>query len=220
MDLLDFARGPALLIAFGIFAFGTLWRLSVMLFAPKLKDRAEPRPGRNHEALYFVQGVFTRFWPHKPFERATFTNHLTAYIFHIGLALVVFFYHPHILFIESLVGVSWPSLPNSVVYGVGMITLLALIVSILRRATNPVQRLISTFNDWSSWVITVLPVVSGLLLVSGFAGIGYERLLALHILSFCLLLVWLPFSKLFHTFTFIPARGITAIRMKRRGTVF
>jgi nitrate reductase gamma subunit len=220
MELLDFARGPALAIAFAIFAFGVAWRLSVMLFAPRLKERAPPREKHASHAKYFVQGVFSRFWPHKTFERATFTNHLMAYIFHIGLFIVVFLYRPHILFLESLIGVSWPALPNVVVYGVGMVTVGAMIVVIVRRWTNPVQRLLSTFNDWSSWAITLAPVLTGLALISGFFGVRYETLLAIHILSVCLLLIWIPFSKLMHTFTFIPARGMSAVRLKRRGTAF
>lgn len=220
MELLDFARGPALAMAFAIFAFGTMWRLSVMFFAPRLKERSEPRSPDAFAARHFVEGVFARFWPHKPFARATFANHLTAYIFHVGLAIVVFFYLPHVLFLKGLLGFGWPALPNTVVYGVGMVTLAALAVSLVRRCTDPVQRMISTFNDWSSWVITVLPVLTGLMAVSGFAGIRYETLIALHILTFCLLLIWIPFSKLMHTFTFIPSRGVTAVRLKRRGTVF
>lgn len=219
MELLDFARGDALTISFLIFAFGTLWRLSTMLFAPKLRSRSEPRKGVSGDATLFAKGVLDRFWPHKKFERYVFTNHVNGYVFHLGLFVVVFLYRPHILFFRDLTGLSWPGLPNTVIYGVGMVTIVSLLLALYRRMTNPVQKLLSTANDYVSWAITLLPVLTGLLAVSG-VGARYETLLAVHILSVCLLLIWLPFGKLMHTFTFILSRGVTAVRLKRRGTVF
>lgn len=219
MELLDFARGEALTISVLIFAFGTLWRLSTMLFAPRLRTRSEPRESAPGDASLFVQGVLARFWPHKKFERYVFTNHVNGYVFHLGLFIVVFLYRPHILFFKDLTGLSWPALPNTVIYGVGMVTVVSLLLALYRRLTNPVQKLISTANDYVSWAITILPVLTGLMAVSNI-GPRYETLLALHILSVCLLLIWLPFGKLMHTFTFILSRGVTAVRLKRRGTIF
>jgi nitrate reductase gamma subunit len=219
MELLDFARGDALTISIAIFVLGVLWRLSTMLFAPRLRVRAPARDYVSGDATLFVQGVLTRFWPHKKFERNVLINHLNGYVFHLGLFIVVFFYRPHILFIESLIGITWPALPNTVIYGIGMVTLISLVLALIRRLTNPPQKLLSTFNDYFSWAITVLPVLTGLLAVSNI-GPRYETLLALHILSVCALLIWLPFGKLMHTFTFILSRGTTAVRLKRRGTVF
>ena len=89
MELLDFARGEALTISVLIFAFGTLWRLSTMLFAPRLRTRSEPRESAPGDATLFMQGVFARFWPHKKFERYVFTNHVNGYVFHLGLFVVV-----------------------------------------------------------------------------------------------------------------------------------
>ena len=42
---------------------------------------------------------------------------VNGYVFHIGLAIVVFLFVPHILLLKSLFGVSWPGLPSGMVTG-------------------------------------------------------------------------------------------------------
>jgi nitrate reductase gamma subunit len=61
-----------------------------------------------------------------------------------------------------------------------------------------------------------LPLVTGLMLYARI-GAGYEIMLAWHILSFELLLVWFPFSKLMHAFTWIPSRFQLGAHFQRRG---
>jgi nitrate reductase gamma subunit len=45
----------------------------------------------------------------------------------------------------------------------------------------------------------------------------YESVLALHILSVELLLIWFPFGKLMHAVLFAFSRGATGIRFSHRG---
>jgi nitrate reductase gamma subunit len=61
-----------------------------------------------------------------------------------------------------------------------------------------------------------------LVLVTGIAatahiGARYETLLALHILSFDLLLLWFPFGKLMHAFYILPSRAINGALLARKG---
>ena len=85
-----------------------------------------------------------------------------------------------------------------------------------RRIVNPVLRYISTFNDYSSLVVTMLPFITGFLAFAHY-GFAYETMLALHILSISLLLVWFPFSKLIHVITLLPSRYILGVKFWRRG---
>lgn len=219
MELLDFARGDALVYAFVIFAFGTVWRLSAILMSPKLREFSQPRPGTPSDRQAAINGIIRKFWPHKVYERATLFNTVNGYVFHLGLAAVVFLYKPHILFFQGIVGFSWPALPNTMVYGIGMVTVASLVAALIKRLNNPVQKLISTADDYISWVITVAPVVTGLWAVNGLF-FRYETILAIHILSVCALLIWLPFGKLMHTFIFALSRGATAVRLSRRGATY
>ena len=76
--------------------------------------------------------------------------------------------------------------------------------------TSPVLKLISRGEDHISWVLTFLPVLTGLAAATH-VGARYETLLALHILSICALLIWFPFGKLMHAFLFVFSRGATGI---------
>jgi nitrate reductase gamma subunit len=155
-------------------------------------------------------------WPRPEFAQATLFITLNSYVFHIGLAVVVFGLAPHILFIRNLTGLSWPALPSNLVYGVGMITLVALCAVLARRLMHPVVRLLSHGGDYLSWLLTTLPVVTGLLATSHL-GARYETLLALHVLSIAAFLIWFPFGKLMHAVLFVFSRGATGMRFSHRG---
>jgi nitrate reductase gamma subunit len=141
---------------------------------------------------------------------------INGYVFHIGLALCVFLLLPHILFFEDLLGLSWPHLPNNVIYALSVVTTISLIAALVMRLANPAQRIISTFDDYFSWLVTFLPVRTGLVATSHL-GARYETLLALHILSVALLLVWLPFGKLMHGFLVFVTRSQTGAQLNHRG---
>ncbi len=216
MDLLDFARGPAINVAMVVLVFGTLWRLLAILFLGKPADRTVPRLGMPGPVGAALREIFRRMVPHPTFAFAERFSFFNGWVFHIGLAIVVFGFRPHVLFIKNLTGLSWPTLPSGVVYVVGAITLVSLVAALVRRLTNPVQRFISGVGDYFAWFVTVFPVITGLVAV-GHVGARYETLLAIHILSVALLFVWLPFGKLFHAFLVFVSRGTTGAFLARRG---
>jgi nitrate reductase gamma subunit len=216
MELLDFARGTALAIAFAVFVAGTLWRLAGVLLLPRIRDFSPAREGAPPAMLGAVRAVLRRMWPRKEFVQATMFATINSYVFHIGLALVVFGLAPHILFIRNLTGLAWPALPSNLVFGIGVITLAALVGALARRLVHPVLRLLSHTGDYLSWLMTVLPVITGLLATSHL-GARYETLLAVHILSVAALLVWFPFGKLMHAVLFAFSRGATGMRFSHRG---
>ena len=61
-----------------------------------------------------------------------------------------------------------------------------------------------------------LPVLTGIVATTHL-GARYETLLALHILSVALLLVWLPFGKLMHWFLVFVTRSQTGAHLNHRG---
>ena len=214
MTLLDFARGPGLQWSLIILVAGIVWRLTGALLLTARKDLATPR-----QASGVREGIGTivsRSLPAHEFEKRIRFQHISGYAWHITLFITVLFFAPHIFFFESVLGFGWPSLPNGIVVFCGAVALALLIALFIRRMTNPVQRLISTFDDYLSLVLTILPLVTGLL---AFAHIGarYENLLALHLLSVEALFVWFPFGKLLHTALTFPARYQAGTSFGRRG---
>ncbi len=218
MDLLDFARGPALTTALSVFAFGVAWRLVSLWLLPWARDPSARREGARPAWIGAVRGFARHLWPRKPFARAAMVTTVNGYVMHFGLAIVFFGLAQHILFLRGLFGLAWPNLPSGLISGVAVVTLGSLALALARRLTDPVLRLISTFNDYFSWLVTFLPIATGLLAVSHL-GAPYPTLLAVHLLSVSLLLIWFPFGKLMHSFLIFVTRGETGITYNRRGVV-
>lgn len=216
MELLEFARGPALQFAITIFVAGISFRIFSLLLLWRTRDSSE---GSSREKPMFVAAVreiIRRLWPQAAYKQRTMFALINGYVLHIGLALCVFFLMPHVLFIKDLIGLSWPALPNNVIYAVGVITVGSMVAALVMRFANPAQRIISTFDDWFSWLVTFLPLISGLIATSHL-GARYETLLALHILSVALLLIWLPFGKLMHFLLVFVTRSQTGAHLSHRG---
>jgi nitrate reductase gamma subunit len=149
---------------------------------------------------------------------------LNPYVFHIGLALVFFGYAPHIAFIRRLTGLGWPALPDMVMYLAAAATILSLLLALLFRLTDPVLKKISRADDMIAWLVTMLPLVTGMAVVGEPSAavlareqVLYRGPLAIHLLSLELLLVWFPFGKLMHAFLFLPGRMQLAGFLGRRG---
>ena len=226
MSLLDFARGPALQWSIVIFVVGVLWRLLGVLLLRTRKDLSEPRKDAAWKGLRLIA---LRSWPRKEFLGGTAFGEVMGYAFHIGFLLALFFYVPHVLFfadiarglfgtdLHGLTGLNWPTLPNGVVTLLSAISIAALVAVLIHRIVSPVKRLISNFDDYFSWLVTIAPLATGMAAFAHLGGWPYERLLAVHLLSAELLLVWFPFGKLMHAFTIFVARGSTGMLFERKG---
>jgi nitrate reductase gamma subunit len=213
MSLLEFARGPAIHASLIILVAGTLLRLLGVLVLTRGADLSRPRDAFGNFKGY--RTVFSRAWPSSEFTTTTIYQTVMAYIFHIATLLVVIGIVPHIEFITSLTGLSWPGLPNFVGVALGTIALVSLIALILRRLSNPAVYN-STVGDYVTWIIVALPLLTGLMAFAH-VGLRYETMLALHILSSALLFAYMPFSKLMHAFWFIFSRAQSGMAYAHKG---
>jgi nitrate reductase gamma subunit len=225
MDLLTFARGPGMQWATTIFVIGIVWRLVGILLLRRRKTLSAPRNPGGWSGLRLI-GL--RSWPRKEFLGGTAFGEVMGYTFHIGFFVALLFYMPHILFFEDVAkgllgvnfrrvfGFDWPSLPGGIVYFFSAVSVAALLAVLVHRIADPVKRLISNFDDYFSWLVTILPLVTGMLAFGHF-GAPYPTLLALHLLSVQLLMIWFPFGKLMHAFTIFAARGIQGVSFERKG---
>ena len=214
MTLLDFARGPALQWSLIILIFGVLWRLMGTMLLGRKKDLSKPR--RNTAIRDGLATIVTRSLPEHQFKKKIRFQHVSGYTWHIALFVVVLFSAPHILFFESVLGFGWPHLPNGIILVTAAIALAILLALLIRRASHPVQRLISNADDYISTVVVIVPLVSGIL-ASAHIGARYETLLAIHLLSVEALFVWFPFGKLMHTALTFPSRFRAGAAFGRRG---
>lgn len=205
MDALQFltwVRGTGLNIALVVLLLGIIWRLVEIYGLGRKQDLSAPRatPGASGMAT-----IFRRSLPPPGLLKASPVSYIGGYVFHVGLAVTVFLFAPHIALLTSIAGVAWPALPSQVVDFVTVVTMAAMVAVLVDRITKPAKRFLSTFGDWFTWTLTFLPLLTGWLAVHHLL-LPYTLMLALHILSVELLLVFLPFTKLFHAFTVFGSR--------------
>jgi nitrate reductase gamma subunit len=213
MTLLEFARGPAIHWSLVILVAGTIWRLIGVLVLTRGADLSRPRDAFGNFKGY--RTVFSRAWPNGEFTVVTRYQTVMAYVFHFATLIVVVGITPHIEFIQSLTGASWPALPNAVGVAIGIVALVSLISLVIRRISRP-SVYCSNGGDYVTWVLVAAPLVTGLM---AFAHLGprYETMLAIHILSVALLFVWFPFSKLMHAIWFVFSRAQSGLAYAHKG---
>jgi len=214
MTLLEFASGPGLQWALWIFVFGITWRVVGAVFLLARTDYSKPRFKNPIRAG--LGAVLSRSTPAHAFEKKIRFQHFTGYAWHFALFVSVLFFAPHILFFKSVLGFSWPHLPNTIIMVTAIIATAVLIALLVRRATHPVQRFISNADDYISIFVVLVPLVTGILAFAHF-GARYETLLAVHLLSVEVMLIWFPFGKLMHTIMTLPARFQAGTAFGRRG---
>jgi nitrate reductase gamma subunit len=222
LDLLEFARGPALWFSLAVLAAGSLWRIGVILRLGGKPDLSEPRSTRLLAGA--MRGIFARMLPREEFRQRSRLGVWNGYVYHLGLAVIVFGYGPHIDFVERLTGIAWPALPGPLVYVCAGITFVSLFLALFERLTDPVRRLLSGFDDYFSWIVVFLPLATGMIAIhesyvpgAAPAPPHYPLPVAIHLLSVELLFLWLPFGKLAHAFLVFASRGVTGAALARKG---
>ncbi len=218
MTLLDFARGPALYWSSLVLVCGLVWRLAGVALLPRRRDLAAPGLHARGRIGGALSTIVRRSLPRRTFLARTFVSVVAGYALHLGLFVILFGGAPHILLVTQATGLSWPAQPKGVTGFASAITLAALIFLLVRRFTDPVLRLISGFDDYLSLVLTLLPVVTGLLLAEE-TVLSYETLLTWHILSVEAMMVWLPFGKLSHVVFVFAGRAVSGAKFGKRGAL-
>ena len=213
MTFLELTEGPLWYAASAVFVVGVVWRLAgiVRLGAPR--DLSVPRASAATGAM---KAIFLHMVPHGGFFGRTKFHFFAGYLFHIGLFVTVLFAAPHVIFIEErLLGFGWPALPRWAFVMVAGATFAGLILLWLRRLTDPVMRQISDGDDLAGTVLTFLALLTGCFALQE----AHDSLRALHMLSVEVLMVYFPFSRLMHAFTFVFSRAYTGASYGRRGVV-
>ena len=202
LDLLTFARGSALDWALMLCVAGVVLRLFEIFGLGRKADLAMPRavsPGSGWRTM------ITRSLPTEGMLKRDPVTYIGGYVFHLGLLVTIFFFVPHIEFIHSITGLGWPGLHAALVDAMVVAAMMALGILLGHRLNKPVKRMLSGTGDYLAWVATLLPLLTGYLAYHHLL-LEYTLMLTLHLFSIELLLVLLPFTKLFHTFSIFISR--------------
>ncbi|WP_298288627.1 hypothetical protein [Thiomonas sp.] len=222
MQLLDLARGPLLAASVLIFLAGLAWRTLGLLRRPAAHLQSAPR--RVHVQGAVWRTVLRHMLPRAGTRPSPTLATINPYLYHLGLALIVFGYAPHIAFLHRHLGVNWPALPDWVMYLAAGVTIVSLLVALAMRLMDPTLRRISGADDYISWGLLFLVIFTGMALIGQPSAHYASRLysadptrLAIHLMALELLLVWFPFGKLFHTVSWFFGRAQFGAFMARRG---
>ncbi|MBU1666689.1 MAG: hypothetical protein KKG92_15040, partial [Gammaproteobacteria bacterium] len=134
IQLLTWARGDGLDYAVGIFLLGVIWRLFEIYSLGRKTDLSAPRSAAGASGWHTI---FRRSLPPAGMVKKSPVSYIGGYTFHIGLAIVVFLFAPHILLIQSLTGMSWPGLPSQFIDLAAVVTMAAMVVVLADRINKP-----------------------------------------------------------------------------------
>ncbi len=197
-------------IALWVFGIGVVWRILSIFFVRNKKDYSVARASGFAGA---VGANISRFFPRSEMRSRTKLHVVAGYMFHLGLFALLFFAAPHILFVESQIGLSWPAMPHWAFIVASQFAFFGLLVLWIHRVMNPVTRLISSADDHAASILTFIVMLTGCLALLE----GFDSLRVLHRFTVELLMVYFPFSRLMHAFMFIPSRAFTGAWFGRRG---
>jgi nitrate reductase gamma subunit len=211
MTVLQLIEGPLWYVASAVFVLGAAWRVIGILILGGPKDLSAARASSAGGALKLV---FLHAVPHGGFMGRTAYHFIAGYMFHVGLFVLLLFAAPHVAFIENrLLGVGWATMPRWAFIVTAEIAFAGLILLWVRRIADPVMRQLSDFDDHAGSGLTFLAMLTGCLALAE----ASDALKALHMASVEILMVYFPFSRLMHAFTWVLSRGYTGAAYGRRG---
>ncbi|MEL0586360.1 MAG: hypothetical protein AAES65_15940 [Candidatus Thiodiazotropha sp. (ex. Lucinoma kazani)] len=207
----EFIDGPLWTFSLGVFVLGVIWRVVTILIAGNRSDLATAKGSAGKGA---IRAVFSRFIPERTVTSRGRIQLIAGYLFHLGLLSLLFFAKPHVDFIaERITGLSWSAMPHWAFIVSAEAAFIGLILLWLHRVLNPVTRLLSDLDDHVGSILVFLVMLTGCLALAQ----AFEPLRLTHLLLAELLLIYFPFSKLMHAFTFVMSRGYTGATMGRKG---
>lgn len=203
--MIPLLTGPILYICLLIFVVGMTARL--VLYFRGLNWRLERiaykaqwqrgLPGALSSIFKWLIPGGTQGWRTQPFMTLAF------FLFHIGAVLVPFFLIGHTVMLESVTGISLPSMSMTIADGLTIAALVGLVLLAVRRIIVPEARALSTCQDWFLLGITMAVFLTGFISRLD----ANETWTLLHILSGLVFLVVAPFTKLSHIVLFFASRA-------------
>ncbi|MCB1513817.1 MAG: hypothetical protein H6876_08050 [Hyphomicrobiaceae bacterium] len=213
--MIEFIEGPLWYLALATFLVGVAWRLIVLVAMKRPSDLSQARSasGGLGGAL---KALIQHSVPHGGNLGRTLYHFVTGYMFHVGLLVLVLFAAPHVEFIqERLIGsdLGWPKLPRWAFIVAAEAAFAGLILLYVHRLTDPVKKQLTDIDDHLGVWLTFIAMLTGCLALQE----AHDGLRATHMLSVEALMIYFPFSRLMHAFTFVLARAKTGATYGRRG---
>ncbi len=207
----DFAEGPLWYVAATVFVFGVLWRIVGLLALGRGEDKSVPKQSGMAGG---IKAILLHSVPHGGFFTHTAFHVIAGYMFHIGLFALLFFAAPHVDFLrERVLGFGWTPLPDWAFIVAAQISFAGLILLWVRRVADPVIRRLKDAHDYIGSGLTFLVMLTGCFALQESRPV----LAGIHMFTVDIWLIYFPFSRLMHAFTFLFSRYYTGAFYGRRG---
>lgn len=211
MTFLGFVEGPLWYAAATIFVAGVVWKLVGILRFGRKDDLSVPR---GSAAAGAGRAILLHFVPHGGFLKKTAFHFIAGYLFHIGLFVLILFGKPHVTFLhDHVLGFRWTGMPSWGFWAAAAAAIGGLFLIGMHRKMDKVTRLISDGGDRAVYWLTLMVLLTGCLAM----GETSSLLRAVHMMFADLWLIYFPFSRMMHAFTFVFTRGYMGATFGRRG---
>lgn len=206
----EFVRGPLALIAFLVFIAGMAYQVYNFIKLTRDVRPIWPAPQAKAQTPGSVEKSEQDYQiPRLALLRSTILGvnpfmTLMTTIFHVCLIITPVFLLAHNVLLEDSWGISLPSLSEGTADVMTVILMLCALYFLLRRIFVRKVRSITNTYDYVVLFVAVAPFLTGFLAYHQF--LAYKPMLILHILLGELMLVLIPFTKLFHIVFFFTNR--------------
>ncbi|MBS3732021.1 MAG: nitrate reductase [Desulfobacterales bacterium] len=202
-EIYQLASGILVWVALIVFVGGTAGRLIRMAITARKKDAVIYQYFSFYYALRSILHWIIPFGSMSMRARPAMT--LVAFIFHICLIITPIFLAAHVILIAESWGIGWAYLPNAVADIMTILVILGCLFFLLRRIVQRDVRYLSTPGDFVLLLVVAAPFVTGIWTYHQWSG--FEIAGIVHMLSGELMLICLPFTRLFHMALFPFTRG-------------
>ena len=160
IDWLEWARGPAFLFSFTLMMLGllrnfflTIWGILSALL--KAGDKKIPWPD-------IFASSFAWIIPVKKLKQRVLYS-IASILFHVGLILVPVFLIEHVALWRRGLGISWPTIGQSIADGLTLLTLAMIFALLIGRFNTRTARALTRGQDIILLLLIALPFLSGFL---------------------------------------------------------
>ena len=193
MDYYELVRGPLATLAFVVFFIGFFYRLGVFYFKGTNPKMLYPNENLTHGSKSILFGLIP-FATRLMRQRPIFT--IMAFIFHLSVLIVPFFFTAHIVLLHESFGMMWKGIANSLADIMTICVLIGSVFFFARRLMIKELKLVSTPSDFILLILIFISFLTGFL---AFHQMGpYRPMLIIHILCSDILIAMIPFSRLWH----------------------
>jgi len=209
-ELINFSKGPLFRFSFAIFSLGLLRLVALTIIngleAKKLgRDKVIP-------VKYVRKLTWGFILPLRAFRVKPLYS-IVSIIFHIGLILTPLLLFDHAQLIHNSIGFSWMSitLGKGIADILTIATIISAVILLIMRISNRNSRFISRKQDFIWPLLLIVPFISGLICAQFVVNPAtYKFLMLIHIISGCLILMLIPFTKIAHCILLPFGQWITA----------